>query len=105
MDRGSCSRARRRRTSCSSARCRRIASPFLGPSKCPASSSTACDLNPPSQLMAQVGTLTLVTAEHATLTILDASCLLAFVDEMGDEEFSDPQPPVVQRYRLTAPGP
>lgn len=38
--------------------------------------------------------LTLTTAEDGTPTTLEASCLVAFIDETGDEGFSDPQHPV-----------
>lgn len=44
--------------------------------------------------MARAATLTLTTAEDATPTTLEGSCLLAFIDETGDEAFSDPQHPV-----------
>lgn len=44
--------------------------------------------------MADATSLTLTTAEDNTPTTLEASCLLAFVDETGDEGFSDPQHPV-----------
>jgi hypothetical protein len=44
--------------------------------------------------MVQAASLTLTTTENAEAATLEASCLLAFVDETGDEGFSDPQHPV-----------
>lgn len=44
--------------------------------------------------MPEGATLTLTTAEGTTPIVLEATCLVAFIDETGDEGFSDPQHPV-----------
>ncbi|MGJ0515086.1 MAG: DUF3800 domain-containing protein [Methylomicrobium sp.] len=44
--------------------------------------------------MSNATTLTLGIAEDGASVVLDSSCLLVFVDETGDELFSDPQHPV-----------
>jgi len=44
--------------------------------------------------MAQDLTMTITSADSTTPTTLEESCLLVFVDETGDEGFSDPRHPV-----------
>ncbi|TXT23225.1 MAG: hypothetical protein FD134_2251 [Gallionellaceae bacterium] len=44
--------------------------------------------------MSNEPTLTLGTVEDGASVVLDSTCLLVFVDETGDELFSDPQHPV-----------
>lgn len=44
--------------------------------------------------MSEASSLTLTVAESQEPIILEPSCLLVFIDETGDEAFSDPQHPV-----------